>query len=328
MTATPKVSVIIPVFNAEDFVAGSIQSICNQSYRNLEILICDDGSTDSSVEKVGSLRDSRIRFVRNEQNIGYLRTINKLLSLTTGEYIAFHDADDLSHPRRIELQVNYLQRHPGIALVGTNFSVIDQKGALVHQHFKQLTDPKEIGEQLLERNVFQKPSILFARKVYEVAGGFREGFLRLKNISEDYDWLLRVSESFALSNMNGDEPLYQYRSVPSAMSKGYVNIEQAFGHKISQHLFLERKAGRQDSLDRQDWDFLERFIQELRVPYQQDPSLFYYEKAESLLYSGLYTEAVRNAARAFALSPWKKRNVKCFGHAVKVLLKNRIKMNT
>lgn len=308
---TPKVSVIIPMYNAEPFISESLESILNQSYVNLEILVCDDASTDRSREQLKRISDSRIKFLYNEKNLGYLKTVNKLMQLSTGKYIAFHDADDLSAPDRISLQVEYLLKHPEVALIGTNFKVIDARGIVVHQYGKQLSDPEVLEKQLRHDNPFQKPSIMFDRVVFETIGGFREGFLKLKNISEDYDWLLRASEKFKLSNINGDSPLYAYRAVATAMSKQYDHPEQQFGHGIVQRLAAERRSGLVDAMDRQDWHVIEGWISEMRAPYDRDASLFYYERAESLLYSRLYRGAFKYAIRAWVRSPFKFRNVKC-----------------
>jgi glycosyltransferase involved in cell wall biosynthesis len=311
------VSVIIPVFNAEKYLVASLESILRQSYRELEILICDDASTDQSLRVLQSFNDPRIKMVRNEVNRGYLRTINLLLEMSTGDYIAFHDADDVSHMNRIASQIEFLNTHPDVALVGTNFNMIDEKGKVVHEHKNQMTDPSQIKSVLMNRNIFQKPSILFRRQVFEKIGGFREGFLKLKNISEDYDWLLRASEHFAMSNVNGKEPLYDYRSVPTAMTKGFQDVEQTFGHRIAQFLANERRATGTDSMMREDWTTLFQMIEQWKTPYQNDPSLFSHEKAESLLYAGLYNEAIRWALRACRIQPVKYRNVKTLASALK-----------
>ena len=209
------ISVVIPVYNAEAYIESSLKSICDQTERNLEILVCDDGSTDLSYEKILEIKDARIRVLRNKQNIGYLKTINLLFANAKGDFIAFQDADDISDKRRLEIQLTELDRNPEVSLIGSNFSIINEKGKTIRK-CEVLTDRTAIHKQLKVRNPFQKPSILFRRKIYDTIGGFREEFLKLKNISEDFDWLLRASMLFHFANVNYKRPLYHYRSVSSA----------------------------------------------------------------------------------------------------------------
>ncbi len=305
------VSVIIPVYNAQKFLLESINSILRQTYSDIEVLVCDDKSTDGSLALATHFKDSRLTIVNNATNQGYLRTINRLLKLANGDFIAFHDADDISHSKRMELQVAFLKDNPTISLVGTNFELIDIHGNKLEKNTPMQTDPDFIKENLIKGNLFQKPSVLFRREVYDKIGGFREGFLKLKNISEDYDWLLRASENFQLSNVNGEPPLYRYRSVPSAMSKNYARIEQHIGHKVAQFLAVERQQKGVDSLMTGAFESLFEQIEIFKLPYKQDRSLFYFEKAESFMYNGLFFQSLQMALLGFLMNPWKWRNLKC-----------------
>lgn len=307
-----KVSVVIPAYNAERFILSSVYSILNQTYDNTEILICDDASTDNSFGLLKTINDDRIVLFQNKTNQGYLRTINQLLKFTKGDFIAFQDADDISHVNRIEMQLEFLAQRPEISLVGTNFNLINQNGSVVLRNINMESTPSIIKENLIKRNLFQKPSILFKRRVYDTIDGFREGFLRLGNISEDYDWLLRASEKFELSNLNYKEPLYSYRSVSTAMSKKYTNIEQHIGAQVAQFLALERRRfDGIDSLMTGNFDNLKSQIELLKLPYYADQSLFYFEKAEALMYAGLYFQAFEMALKCFIRNPLKWRNLRC-----------------
>lgn len=113
---TPKISVIMPAYNAEQYISEAIESILNQTYSNFEFIIIDDGSTDRTVEMVQSYSDPRIRFVQNEHNLGVAATLNRGLKLATGEYIARMDADDIALRERFGKQVSFLDMHPEIAV--------------------------------------------------------------------------------------------------------------------------------------------------------------------------------------------------------------------
>ncbi len=115
----PKVTVLMPVYNAEKYLKTAIESILKQTFSDFELLIINDGSTDGSEEIIRSFNDKRIRLFNNEQNLGIIKTLNKGLNLAKGEYIIRMDADDISLPDRLELQVKYMEENPGIGISGT-----------------------------------------------------------------------------------------------------------------------------------------------------------------------------------------------------------------
>jgi glycosyltransferase involved in cell wall biosynthesis len=296
------ISVIIPCYNAEKFVLGSISSILNQSYADLEVLAINDCSTDNTLEILKSINDPRLQVHTNAKNLGYLKTVNKLLTLASGDFIAFQDADDISHSDRLNLQLQYMISNPTISILGTNFSMIDNRGRVIRKSNVEERDSK-LKQVLREGNPFQKPSIMFRKEVYERIGGYREEFLIFKNISEDYDWILRASHFFNFGNVNASEPLYCYRSVKTSMTKQFGHIDQLFGHQVAQFLFNERLAYGVDSVDKGDILNVMKFIDELRKPYIDDPSRFYNEKAESSIYFGLQWEAVLYSWAALRTKP-------------------------
>ena len=296
------ISVIIPCYNAEKFIEDSINSILNQTISDIEVIVIDDCSTDKTLSILRSFDDTRLNVKINERNLGYLKTINKLLAMTSGEFIAFQDADDISHYDRFGDQLSYLKSRPEISILGTNFSEIDIEGQVIRKVNVE-DNSEKIKELLVTRNPFQKPSIMFRREVYDTIGGFREEFLSLKNISEDYDWLLRASHHFNFGNINAPDPLYRYRSVNTSMSRAFDHVDQLFGHQVAQFLYRERLNYGIDSIDKNDLKNIVKFIEELRQPYIDDPSRLYKEKAESLIYFGLNREAIRNSWEAFRVKP-------------------------
>lgn len=119
----PTVSVVMSVYNGEQFLSEAIDSILAQSYRDFEFLIIDDGSTDETLEILTryAALDSRIQIIRNSQNLMLVRSLNRGLALAKGKYIARQDADDISLPRRLERQVNYLEENPRVVAVSGRF---------------------------------------------------------------------------------------------------------------------------------------------------------------------------------------------------------------
>ena len=119
-TPTPRVTVFIPVYNAQAYIAEAIESVLAQTYSDFELLVIDDGSTDETASVICTfMYDPRIRVVSHIRNLGQPHTRNYGLELASGEYIAFLDADDRCVPERIERQVTYLDTHTDIDGVGS-----------------------------------------------------------------------------------------------------------------------------------------------------------------------------------------------------------------
>lgn len=312
------ISVVIPVYNASRYILKALRSILNQTYGDLELLICDDCSEDDSLQKIESIRDKRIRIFRNPVNMGYLKTINLLFSKVESEIVAFQDADDYSHPDRFQKQINCIINNPELALVGTGYAVVDTRDKIVRNGVVE-SDPEIIGKKLPDGNVFQKPSIMFKSEVLDVIGGFREEFLELGNISEDYDWLLRASHQFKMGNVNYKEPLYYYRSVNTAMTKGFNNPLQFLGEEVAKYLYRQRIALGVDSIDKGDLEEIKSLIENLKKPFLKDPSLFYRRKAETLMFSGLKQMALLNSLIAFRKKPGLK-NLRLIQHCLRKII--------
>ena len=119
----PKISVIMPAYNAEQYISEAIESILGQTFADFEFIIIDDGSSDSTSGIIASYKDSRIRYFRNEKNLGIVGALNRGLALAAGEYIARMDADDISLPERFQTQCAYMEKHPDVGVCGTAIKV-------------------------------------------------------------------------------------------------------------------------------------------------------------------------------------------------------------
>ncbi|MCG8589944.1 MAG: glycosyltransferase family 2 protein [Proteobacteria bacterium] len=124
----PRVSVVVPAYNRERFLEESLQSILRQTYRDFELLVIDDGSSDRTVEIAESQGDARVRVASNGRNLGIPATRNRGLDLASGEFIAWMDSDDVAHPTRLARQVAFLDSHPRHAVVGSYARWVDEQG--------------------------------------------------------------------------------------------------------------------------------------------------------------------------------------------------------
>ena len=159
----PKVTVLMPVYNAEKYVGEAIESILNQTFRNFEFLIINDGSTDNSLGIIKSYKDLRIRLVNNEKNLGLSHTLNKGIELSEGEYIARMDADDISLPKRLEKQIEFMDAHPEVGICGAWMEVFDGKKTYGIATYP--TTHENIKIRLFWSSAFSHPTVCLRKKV-------------------------------------------------------------------------------------------------------------------------------------------------------------------
>jgi len=201
VSAAPRVSVLMPVYNAERFLREAVDSILAQTFRDFEFLIIDDGSTDGSGEILRSYADPRLRLIPNGRNLGLTATLNRGLDLAWGAYVARMDADDVSLPERLARQVAFLDARPDVGIVGV------WARAFGETHFKipHPADPERIRAKLLFDSALVHPSVLMRRSLLDAHGLKYRDFYRM----EDYDLWQRAARVFPLANL--PEYLLRYR---------------------------------------------------------------------------------------------------------------------
>jgi glycosyltransferase involved in cell wall biosynthesis len=204
MDPKTRITVLMPVFNGEKYLAEAIESILNQTFSDFILLIIDDGSSDSSLAIVQSYGDQRIRVERNQENMGLVKTLNRGLDLVQTELVARMDCDDIAMPERIEKQVAFLDRNPDIGMCGTAYE-------LFHGSVRQTITPpcrhEEIVYGLLEDNVFLHSSVVVRMSILNVHGLRYNGRYRH---AEDYELWTRLSQYTRTANL--PEVLVRYRS--------------------------------------------------------------------------------------------------------------------
>jgi glycosyltransferase involved in cell wall biosynthesis len=206
----PLVSVVMCVYNAGEFLRPSLQSILLQTYKNLQIVIVDDGSTDGCFESITDLlTDSRVH-VRHQQNATRPVALNRALDLVRGEFYAIQDADDISHPARIEKQVEAFLKHPDLAAVFCgNELIVDGRPMAPTSAAKSTDDCKRDIEAF--RMPAQDPTGMFRMSLI---GNFR---YQPMPFVEAYDYILRVGEQYPIQVLG--ECLYSYRILRSSITR-------------------------------------------------------------------------------------------------------------
>lgn len=167
MSSKPKITVLMPVYNGGKYLDLAIQSILGQTYEDFEFLIIDDGSTDNSLEIIRKYNDPRIKLVQNEKNLGLPTTLNIGIDIAMGEYIARMDQDDISHPRRFEKQVGFMDKNPNISICGTWMKTIGDKSGILIEAPKT---NEEIKCSLLFCSGLAHPTVFMRKKDFDKYG--------------------------------------------------------------------------------------------------------------------------------------------------------------
>lgn len=134
---TPLVTIAIPIYNAEKYLRDSIQSVLNQTFKNYELILVNDGSTDSSMDIINSFNDDRIQIINDGENKGLIERLNQSINIAKGEYYARMDADDIMYITRIEEQLKFLQYHPEVDVLGTSIMTIDDQNNIVGSGYRE-----------------------------------------------------------------------------------------------------------------------------------------------------------------------------------------------
>jgi GT2 family glycosyltransferase len=204
---TPKVTVLLAVWNGEPFIRGAVGSVLAQTLASFELLVVDDASTDRTAEIVRSFDDPRIRVLENERNLGQVPSLNRGLREARGEYVARLDADDECRPTRLERQVEILDCDPRVGLVGTWMEMIGERGQRLGWLRKSLDDYVDfVYHSLIMRVYVSHPSAMYRRAPVLELGGYDES----TGPAEDKDLWRRL----ALRRWDArivPEPLVAYR---------------------------------------------------------------------------------------------------------------------
>ncbi len=287
-----KVSVVMSVHNGQEHLREAVEGILAQTLPELEFLVMDDGSTDGSAEilREYARSDPRVRLFRHEARRGLPRSLNELLDASSGEYVARQDADDLSLPYRLQTQVEYLETHPELTLVGSACGIRDRNGAIKGKT-RPLTDEKRLKSRLLQCNAIAHPTILFRNRL---GIRYREKFF----YTQDYDLYLRLlSDGMRLANL--EEALVIYRYDEGDYTK---KVRHALYGEAARRFFRERERFGSDRYDGFDAGAIERM--EEATTSDPDALLFLIRLS---IGRGDYGRARSYIARLCSLKGWTAR---------------------
>jgi glycosyltransferase involved in cell wall biosynthesis len=238
-----KVSTIIRTFNRAHIIGDALESALAQTYRDLEVIVVDDGSTDNTSSVVHGFRDKRVRLIRHGYNMGVAAAANTGVAAATGEAIALLDSDDLWKPDKTERQVEFLRRHPAVSAVFSDVEVVD--GATVipstmgyMRSFPKLIDRRQKGQEfvltgrqmylcLLEEAPIKTNALLVRREIFAAVGAFDVS----ARSGEDWEFFLRLSRAASFGYI--DLPLAVQRRSPDSIYDKFRLHDKLFLFNVS-----------------------------------------------------------------------------------------------
>ncbi len=211
----PKLSIIICSYNRASYIEKAIKSVLDQTFSSFEIIIIDDCSNDGTEEVVKNLVkvDPRIRYYKNEKNLGISKSRNKGVSLSAGEYVAMLDSDDYwIDNKKLEKQIEILNKDKEIGLIGSNILCINNEGKEIKKYFYKTAD-KEIREKILIKNQFAQSTIIFRKNLIDKIGNYDNNL----EVCEDYDLWLKIGRISKFANIEDITTAYMIH--PGGISK-------------------------------------------------------------------------------------------------------------
>lgn len=211
---TPLISVLMGIYNCEDTLEEAVKCIVDQTYSNWELIMCDDCSTDGTLQIAKKLaeKDLRIKVIKNDENLTLPPTLNHCLSVAVGEYIARMDGDDICSLNRFEKELNFLEKHQEYSLVSCNMDLFDKNGVYKTVLYKE----KPLKHDFVKKSQFCHAGCMMRKEVICKLGGYSESANRQR--VEDYDlWVRMYEEGFAGYNLQ--ETLYAMRDDRKALSR-------------------------------------------------------------------------------------------------------------
>ncbi len=226
-----KITVVTAVYNGEAYLESSINSILTQTYRNLKYIIVNDGSTDRTKSILDEIKDNRVRIIHLTKNQGAANALNLAIQKAKSDWIAIHDADDISLPLRLEEQSNYVKSNPDVIAVGAQVKSISGRKPIPEQNllnvdefYNSCVTRDELLNIRYERCPLCHGSVMFSKNAFLKAGGYNTEY----KVAYDYDLWMRMFEIGAIDKLQ--KVLYQYRVHGSSLS--HSNWEVMLNEKL------------------------------------------------------------------------------------------------
>ena len=284
-------------YNEEKYIETSLKSLLNQTFKEFEIIIVDDASTDNTKQLIQNLQDERIRLICNEENQGLTKNLNKALKYVTGKYIARMDGDDIAFPTRFEKQVQYMEKHPETMLVSCYTKSFGDSDLV----FALPDDSEVLKVRMLVRPVYAHPGFMMRRELIEAGYQYNEEY----RTAQDYEFASRVAEKYKMGLVPEVLLLYRVHKKQISAKAGNQQFDNAdkirkrqlerLGVQLSetewknyQDLVKESKVDCLESFDKV-YELIQKMLRSNEMTRIYDPKIM-----EKTLKRMLYTWVIRN----------------------------------
>ena len=220
------VSIVMPVYNAQDYVGRAIDSILAQSFTAFEFIIIDDCSTDNSVNIIASFKDQRIRFFRNDRNQGIVYSLNRGIAVANGRLVARMDADDISLPQRLNAQVAFMNEHPEVGMCGSYIKLIGSQNDIIRYY----TDDAHIKANLIFETGMAHPAVMMRKSVIDQHQLY---YQTTYQAAEDYELWVRAASVTKFANL--PQILLHYTIHKQSISQQQFAQQLEGTHSIRSH---------------------------------------------------------------------------------------------
>lgn len=320
MEKQPLISVIMSVYNEEQYIEESLQSILRQTQQDFEVIIFDDCSTDNTIGIIENFHDERILLYQNTQNMGLTKNLNQGLKLAKGKFIARMDGDDISLPERFETQLQYFKDHPDVLLISCQTQTFGAENLT----WKLKDDPDRLKIMMLVRPVLAHPGYMMRRELLKLGYQYDESFCS----AQDYDLAARVTRKYPIGIAS--PVLLKYRAHKAQVSvksgsQQFVNADRVRAFLLKEislslseeekrqyHMLVQETKTKEISDFLRVRDILEKIIAANRKAEVYDEALL-----KETLYELLFTWMLRNKSvkvclHLFQISGGSAQRIKLF----------------
>jgi len=309
----------MPAYNAAKYIDEAVESILSQTFEDFQFWIIDDGSTDDTRQVIERINDIRVSKIYHNENRGRVAVVNEVIRKIQTEYFTITDADDASHPSRLEKQIALMDKDKELAMCGTSYSAIDGQGYVI-RHMNLKADYPSIFKAILNQSQFHGPTTLMRKNVIEVFPEFYR--LYFKENMADSDLAARIVDRFKAVNL--PERLYYYRILKTSLSRKSYSIRFVNLDQLIAMLSEQRRADGEDDLMKNSPEKVDQYLNVISKKYLDDPSLIYQQAATYHLYWKMDKAAWTNIVKAFALKPLHFRNFLLLSYILVMIVRNSI----
>lgn len=293
----------MPAYNVAPYLTEAVDSLLGQTFKDFEVWIIDDGSTDNTREVIRSFSDSRVKGFFFTENKGIVVVVNEFVKKVNSDFFTITGADDISHPNRLQLQIELLKNDPELMMCGTSYVAMDEKGFL----FRELRLPvsyTEVYNQMPARCQFLGGTTIMRSSLINYFPEFYR--LYFKDNIADSDLASRIVDQFKAVNLSPS--LYYYRIVRTSLSRKNVTVRLLNLYKAIAFLSEQRRKSGEDSLMKGEPEKVDKFLLGISKEYTDDPSFVYRHTAFTHLYWKVIDGAWGNAFKALHANPFHAKN--------------------